>query len=127
MAHKQTQLERQWLLVRLLSETPDGLPLKNLAERLKTTTRTISRDLAELQEAGIQIQEQTGQHGRKLRQLSIPLSSLSPFSYDEAAALYLGRRFLEPLMQTFLWTAADSALNKIRAQLSPKLTRFLRL
>ncbi|MCL2120197.1 MAG: WYL domain-containing protein [Planctomycetaceae bacterium] len=125
MGQKPTQLERQWRLIRLLSETPDGLPLKTLAERLKTTERTIHRDLVELQEAGIQLQEQTQQHGRKYWQMSVPLKQLSSFRYDEAAALYLGRRFLEPLMQTFLWEAADSALNKIRAQLGSQMARSL--
>ena len=125
MEHQQTQLARQWRLIRLLSETPDGLPLKTLAERLKTTTRTISRDLAELQEVGFHIQEHAGAHGRKFWQMSVPLKQMSPFHYDEAAALYLGRRFLEPLMQTFLWDAADSALNKIRSLLGSQQARSL--
>ena len=117
---------RHWKLLRLLSESPEGLPLKELAERLGVTPRTVNRDLALFQEAGIPVQETVGPHGLKLWSVAemeggVPLG----FSYDEAAALYLGRRFLAPLTKTFLWEAADSALRKIRARLGAQAVRYL--
>lgn len=113
-------------MIRLLSETPSGLPLKTLAERLDTTTRTINRDLVTLQQAGVPLRELIGAHGLKHWTLSERKpENFSSFSYDEAAALYLGRRFLEPLTQTFLWEAADSALKKIRSQLGSQPIRYL--
>jgi proteasome accessory factor B len=124
MDNKQTQVVRQWKLIRLLSESP--LPLKTIAERLKTTTRTINRDLATLQQAGVPLTEHIGAHGLKHWTLTDRNpGKLSTFSYDEAAALYLGRRFLEPLTQTFLWEAADSALKKVRSQLGSQPIRYL--
>jgi proteasome accessory factor B len=126
MDKKQTQIVRQWKLIRLLADTPSGLPLKTLAERLDTTTRTINRDLVTLQQAGVPLRELIGAHGLKHWTLSDRKSgNFSSFSYDEAAALYLGRRFLEPLTQTFLWEAADSALKKIRSQLGSQPIRYL--
>lgn len=117
---------RHWKLLRLLSESPGGLSLKELAESLNVTSRTVNRDLALFQEVGIPVCETTGQHGLKLWSVSeaeeaIPLN----FSYDEVAALYLGRRFLAPLTKTFLWDAADSALRKIRTRLGPQAVRYL--
>lgn len=41
------------------------------------------------------------------------------FTWDEAAALYLGRRLLEPLAGTVFWQAAREAFRKIRAILEP--------
>ena len=126
MDKKQTQVVRQWKLIRLLSESPSGLSLKTLAERLNTTSRTINRDLVVLQQAGVPLTEQIGPHGLKYWALSEKNpGKFASFSYDEAAALYLGRRFLEPLTQTFLWEAADSALKKIRSQLGSQPIRYL--
>ena len=126
MNQKETQAMRQWKLIRLLSETPDGLSLKTLAEKLGITTRTVNRDLAILQLAGVPLYERTEAHGRKHWKLSERnLAKPSTFTYDEAAALYLGRRFLEPLARTFLWEAADSALKKIRSQLGSQAIRHL--
>lgn len=97
-----------------------------LAERLKTTQRTVNRDLVKLQkEVGLLIEEQTGPHGLKYWKLGANLSlPLVPFRDDEIAALYLGRRFLGPLTQTFLWEAADFAIGKMRVQLGSS-ARFL--
>ncbi len=40
------------------------------------------------------------------------------FAFDEAVALYLGRRFLDPLAGTVFWDAAQRAFRKVRAMLS---------
>jgi predicted DNA-binding transcriptional regulator YafY len=101
MNTKQTQVMRQWKMIRLLADAPDGMTLKTLAESLQITTRTVNRDLAILQQAGLPLVENTGAHGIKFWQLSKKV--LTEIKYDEAAALYLGRRFLAPLMHTFLW------------------------
>ena len=47
------------------------------------------------------------------------------FTWDEAAALYLGRRFLEPLMGTVFWQAAREAFRKIQAVLEPVPREYL--
>jgi proteasome accessory factor B len=39
------------------------------------------------------------------------------FTYEEAAALYLGRQFLEPMAGSPFWSAAQSAWQKIRSTL----------
>ena len=53
-----------------------------------------------------------------------PPAELS-FTWDEAAALYLGRRLLEPLMGTIFWQAARAAFKKIQAVLEPAPRAYL--
>ena len=123
MDSKSTQITRQWKLIRLLSETAAGLTLDAISEQLDTTPRTINRDLAMLRDAGLPLVEFAEAHGRKRWKLKE--NPTPPFSYDEVASLYLGRRFLEPLTHTFLWDAADSALTKMRAMLGSQTVRYL--
>lgn len=119
-------ITRQWNLLRLLSAIPAGLPLNALAEKLRVSDRTIHRDLAMLQGAGLPIYSEIGKHGAKIWRLETDHFDTCPtFSYDEAAALYIGRRFLEPMMGTFLWEAAHTALRKIRNQLGARAVRYL--
>jgi proteasome accessory factor B len=47
------------------------------------------------------------------------------FAFDEALALFLGRRFLEPLAGTYLWEAAQQAFKKVRACLSRSALAYL--
>jgi proteasome accessory factor B len=47
------------------------------------------------------------------------------FAYDEALALYLGRRLLDPLAGTFLGQAADGAMAKVRASLGDCALAYL--
>lgn len=114
-------IARQWRLLRLLSEASTGLALDALAEKLRVSDRTVHRDLAVLRTAGLPIYEVVGKHGAKTWRLETELFGTGPiFSYDEAAALYIGRRFWEPMMGTFLWEAAHSGLRKMREHLGPR-------
>ena len=56
---------RHWKLLRLFVESPEGLTLKTLAERLDVTPRTVNRDLVTLQQAGVPLRELIGPHGLK--------------------------------------------------------------
>ena len=47
------------------------------------------------------------------------------FCLDEALALYLSRRFLEPLAGTLFWDAAQSAFRKIRASLGDRALAYV--
>ena len=47
------------------------------------------------------------------------------FNFEEAAALYLGHRFLTPLVNSFLWASSESGLQKIRKQLGTNYVRLL--
>ncbi len=117
---------RQWRLLHQLSTVPDGMTLSALAETLHVSGRTINRDLSTLKTAGFPLLEEIGKRGVKLWKFDADRIGPPPrFSYDEAAALYIGRRFLDPMMGTFLWEAAHSALLKIREHLGPRAILYM--
>lgn len=123
-AESQKQVQRHWKLLNLLRESPDGLTLRQIAERLGVTERTVRRDIVTCIDNGVPLQEQIMAHGEKLWSMDKNFMNFNlQFSYDEAAALYLGFRFLEPLAGTLLWEAAESAFKKIRQRLGMSAIR----
>lgn len=119
-------LVRQWRLLKALSSRHYGVTVREMAEEMKVTEKTIRRDLQTFQEVGFKLEETTGEHGRKLWRVKAHKDQPEmAFALDEALALYLGRRFLEPLAGTFFWEAAQSAFKKIRAGLGQSALDYL--
>ena len=108
---------RQWTLLRMLSAQRLGLTVDEAAAELQVAVKTIRRDLRLFQQLGFRLEETVGEHGRKRYRLDTGHGAPPSigFAVDEALALYLGRRFLEPLAGTLFWQAAQSAFRKIRA------------
>jgi predicted DNA-binding transcriptional regulator YafY len=125
MPLKNPPTPRQWKLIAILKESQGGTTLKALAERLNVTERTIQRDLAMLTEYGLPLLEYTEAHGRKLWSIREDPFVPAMFNFEEAAALYLGHRFLAPLANSSLWEASKSGLQKIRKQLGTKYVSLL--
>lgn len=119
-------LLRQWTLLRLLAARRRGASLQEMAHETHVSSRTILRDLKLLRRVGFPLVEAVGDHGRKQWKLNDAsgLPSLT-FTLEEAAALYLGRQFLEGLAGTLFWTGAQSAFQKIRAALGEPALRHL--
>jgi proteasome accessory factor B len=123
---RSTPLVRQWLVLKTLASRHYGATVQQLAQELEVHEKTIRRDLALFRQAGFPLEEQNGHHGRKSWRLLTPAGGAEiSFALDEALALYLGRRFLEPLAGTYLWEAAQSAFKKVRALLGPAALRYL--
>jgi predicted DNA-binding transcriptional regulator YafY len=116
----ESPLIRQWILLRTLAARKYGATVKELAREAGVSIKTIRRDLETFQTAGFPLREVVGDFGRKKWHLESakPPAELN-FTWDEAAALYLGRRLLEPLMGTIFWQAAREAFRKIQAVLEP--------
>jgi predicted DNA-binding transcriptional regulator YafY len=125
MSFKHPSTSRQWKLLAILKESKKGITINALVERLKVGERTIRRDLKMLLEQNIPLQELTESHGRKLWLLKEDPFVPATFNFEEAAALYLGHRFLSPLANSFLWESAESGLQKIRRQLGTGCVRLL--
>ncbi len=89
------------------------MTLREMAAEHGVTERTIYRDLATLQHVGFPLEERESDHGRKHWRLGNASSSppLS-FTWDEAIALFLARRHLEPLAGTQLWPVFYSLNSK---------------
>jgi len=119
-------LVRQWLLLKILSANRYGRTVQELVDEMKVSAKTIRRDLETFQSVGFPLKEVVGDFGRKKWHLEVGKheSDLN-FAFDEAIALYLGRRFLEPLAGTLFWDAAQRAFKKIRAMLGPKAIRYM--
>lgn len=126
MAGQQSSLIRQWTLLRILASRRMGATVKELAQETEVNEKTIRRDLETFRIAGFRLEEATGPHGRKTYRLgpAAPPPELG-FPIDEAAALYFGQRFLEPLAGTVFWEAANRAFRKIRTMLGPTALRYI--
>lgn len=122
----ESALIRQWRLLKVLSARHYGATVKELAEEMRVNEKTIRRDLQTFEQVGFPLEEIVGERGRKSWKVrdSKDQPELS-FALDEALALYMGRRFLEPLAGTFFWEAAQSAFQKIRACLGKQALQYL--
>ena len=122
----QPALLRQWIILRSLGARRQGSTLRDLAAQTNVSTKTILRDLALLRRIGFPLVDEAGDQGRKSWKLNghSGLLQLS-FTIEEAAALYLGRQFLEPLAGTYFFSGAQSAFKKIRATLGDAPLRHL--
>lgn len=119
-------LVRQWILLRILCVRRYGMTVKELSAEVGVCEKTIRRDLESFQTAGFPLTQTTGPFGRK--SYSIDPEKNQPgmaFAYDEAIALYLGRRLLEPLAGTVFWEASQRAFKKIRAMLGTNALKYV--
>lgn len=122
----QLPLVRQWILLRTLCSRHYGMTIKEMVQELNVSEKTIRRDLETFQTAGFPLKEVVEEFGRK--KWRIEAGKAEPgltFAYDEAMALYLGRRFLEPLAGTVFWEAAQRAFKKIRATLGTDALKYI--
>jgi proteasome accessory factor B len=119
-------LLRHWTLLRSLGARRQGATLRELANENDVSQKTILRDLELLRRLGFPLVHSTSDHGRRHWKLdgNSGLAQLS-FTLEEAAALYLGRQFLEPLAGTDFFQGAQSAFAKIRATLGDAPLRHL--
>jgi len=122
----QKPLERQWMILRTLSARRFGATVRELAEELNVSQKTIRRDLIFLRDLGFPVSPREGDHGRN-HWLASSDANTPPLSFDvsEILALYLGRKLLEPLAGTVVWEAAHSAFRKIKASLGESALSYL--
>jgi len=122
---EQLALVRQWLLLRTLSARRYGCTVKELAEEAAVSEKTVRRDLITFQQAGFPLQETVCPRGLKRWKLDITAEPALTFTFDEAVALYLGRRLMEPLAGTLFWEAAQRAFRKVRAMLGGERLKYV--
>jgi proteasome accessory factor B len=123
---QQDALLRQWLLLKTLAARRHGATLKEMAEEMQVSEKTIHRDLQTFLTAGFPLLETTTEFGRK--QWHLDADKIQPgmaFTFDEALAFYLGRHLLEPLAGTPVWEAAQRGLKKVRASLSESALQYI--
>jgi proteasome accessory factor B len=124
MAHD-SPLVRQWILLKTLSSRRYGATVQEMAQELNVSEKTIRRDLEAFQTAGIPLEEQVCEHGRKKWRLDP--AKYQPglsFAFDEAMALHLAQHLMEPLAGTPFWEAARRAFKKIRSALGEPALKY---
>jgi predicted DNA-binding transcriptional regulator YafY len=126
MLRDDSSLRRQLVMLRALTSRHYGLTVREMAQDAGVNEKTIRRDLERFRSVGFPLEEVAGEFGRKTWKIRSEGShpSLS-FSFDEAIALYLGRRLLQPLAGTVFCEAAQKAFQKIRTALGPKALDYL--
>jgi len=123
---EETPLVRQWILLRMLSALHHGATVKELASEMGVSQKTIRRDLECFQQAGFPLCESVEDHGRKKWHVQSDRSQPGlSFALDEAIALYLARRLMEPLAGTLLWDAVQRAFRKIKTMLGPQALKYI--
>ncbi|MHB8954861.1 MAG: helix-turn-helix transcriptional regulator [Pirellulaceae bacterium] len=123
---EETPLVRQWILLRKLSALHHGVTVKEMADDMGVSEKTIRRDLESFQQAGFPLAETVEEHGRKKWHVNTDRSQPGlSFALDEAIALYLARHLMEPLAGTMFWEAIQRAFRKIRAALAPQALKYV--
>jgi predicted DNA-binding transcriptional regulator YafY len=117
----ESSLRRQWNLLWILDARQRGLTIREMAEELSVNPKTIRRDLDRFWSVGFCPEETVGAFDCKTWRLGasssqVPLS----FTHEEAAALDLGRRMLDPLAGTVFGHAGQQAFDKVRVPESRK-------
>ena len=116
---------RQWRVLNIVSLHEDGITVKDLATQFSASQRTIQRDLELLQSVGFPLDASTGAHGRKRWRCSAGLIPTINLNLTEAAAIYLGRKLMEPLAGTDLWVGAQEAFQKFECAFDERTHKYL--
>jgi predicted DNA-binding transcriptional regulator YafY len=126
MMRDESALRRQWILLKSLSSHRYGLTVRAMAAEAGVGDKTIRRDLELFRSLGFPLEETVGEFGRKTWRIAstgnVPPLSLS---IDEAVALHLARRLLDPLAGTPLGEASWQAIQKIRSLLPQTALDYL--
>lgn len=122
----ESQVQRQWIVLNMVAARRQGATIQDMVSETGVNARTIRRDLNVLRTVGFPLQESLGERGRKHWQLfagqALPPM---PLTWEEAAALAIAQRLLDPLAGTRWWTASRSAFQKLRATLSEPALKYL--
>ena len=122
---EQTQVVRQWRLLRLLADGQGDRSVKGLAAAARVSEKTIRRDLGDLRAAGFPIVERAGEFGRKTFTLDRGELPAPGFTYDEALALSLSRGALAHLTGTWLGESLRCAFRKLKLVLSDRAREYV--
>lgn len=114
------ELIRQWRILTLLAGPPRARTRRELAQRFGVTPRTIGRDIADLVEAGFQIEQETvGQRERYHLAAAFKAPPPIPLTVAEIAALYIARASAAQCAAIPYGAELASALEKIEASAPP--------
>ncbi|MGB7343711.1 MAG: WYL domain-containing protein [Pirellulaceae bacterium] len=117
-------IQRQILLLKILSSRRLGVTVDELHRELDASLKTIRRDLNRLCEGGFPLSESTEDHGRRRWKMTGAAITGAGLTYDEAYALILLTGSLGSLESTAIGQATQSAVAKIRSGLSESSLKY---
>lgn len=122
------QIVRQWRLLQMLQRRGTGLPLRDIAEELEVSERTLQRDLELLSGIGFPLQFEVDEIGKRYWRLPHDFLKSAPLvlSVTEAISLHLAAQFFAPLAGTCFHEGLQSVLQKIRSQLPSGALEYFR-
>jgi predicted DNA-binding transcriptional regulator YafY len=121
----QATLLRHWVLLRTLGQSGQGVAVRDLAREHEVNEKTIRRDLGTLRGVGFPVESTSGPHGLKRWRLARPSGVDLKFNLDEALALYLGCRLLDPFVGTTIGDSAARAFQKLRGFLPHSAVEYV--
>ena len=121
---EQAAIARHWCLVRLLSSRPTGATVRELMDVVGVSEKTIRRDLVLLRSVGFPLSETIVARNLKRWQLDVECTLPAAIRWDEAVALYVGRKLMQPLTGTLLEESFQSVARKIELVLSDEAREY---
>jgi predicted DNA-binding transcriptional regulator YafY len=125
---RNTEVIRQWTILREIERAHGGVTIDDLASLCGVTTRTIRRDLQALEEAGFPLfDDRSGDDGRTRWSVSgQSFKGLAAgLTLSELCALYFSRTLLESLAGMPFRADVERAFEKLASVLTPHMRRFL--
>lgn len=123
---KRNATQRQWCLFQRLCHAR-GYTVQELAAYFGVSEKTIRRDLELLQEAGIELEEQLGEYGRKTYRTKFSkLAEGVTFAWDQALAIALAPQFMLAFAGTPLYQGIRKASEKVLSLLSEKGREYVK-
>jgi predicted DNA-binding transcriptional regulator YafY len=126
---RNSELVRQWQILRLIDATPTGVSVRRLARMGDVHERTIRRDLDALDRAGFPIycDRENGTALYKFNTRPFRRLEKAGLGLTEMCALYMSKSILEALAVTPLRDDLASAIAKIETTLPEGVRQFLDL
>lgn len=101
------------------------MTVKEIASEIQGSQRTTQRDLELLKSLGFPLESTTGPHGRKSWRRTAGLIPSINLNLTEVAAIYLGRKLMEPFAGTDLWVGAQEAFQKFQCTFDKRTLKYL--
>ncbi len=124
---RNTEVIRQWTVLRELEAARQGLSVRRLAEKTGVSKRTMWRDLQALQEAGFPLYTEEVNGETRYRFDSRPVRALPDkgFTLTQLCALYFSRTLVQCLAGTPFHAELKSAFDIFERALAPAMKTFL--